>query len=87
VDDKTLLGNDPVKQQWKGGNRCQAMAQYTGVNNGVKDVFCVVGAVVISRVWSQLRNSSDNRTVTTVVTTLESTEKSANAVLLKFEVL
>jgi hypothetical protein len=47
VDDKALLGNDPVKQQWKGSNRCYAMAQHTGVNNGVKDVFCVVGVAII----------------------------------------
>jgi hypothetical protein len=47
MDDEALLGNDPVKQQCKGSNHCYAMAQYTGVNNGVEDVFCVVGAVVI----------------------------------------
>jgi hypothetical protein len=35
-----LLGNDPVKQQWKGSDRYYAMAQYIGVNNGVEDVFC-----------------------------------------------
>jgi hypothetical protein len=29
VDDKALLGNDPVKQQWKGSNRCYAVTQYT----------------------------------------------------------
>jgi hypothetical protein len=46
LDDETLLGNDTVKQQWKGSDRCYAMAQYTGVNNGA-DVFCVVGAAVI----------------------------------------
>jgi hypothetical protein len=40
VDDEELLGNDPVTQQWKGSDRCYAMAQYTGVNNGVEDVFC-----------------------------------------------
>jgi hypothetical protein len=40
VDDEALLGNDPVMQQWKGGNCCYAMAQYRGVNNGLKDVFC-----------------------------------------------
>jgi hypothetical protein len=40
VDDKALLGNDPVKQQWNRSDRCYAMAQYTGVNNGVEDVFC-----------------------------------------------
>jgi hypothetical protein len=49
VDDEALLGNDPVKQQWKGSDRCYAMAmvQYTGVDNGVEDVFCVVGAAII----------------------------------------
>jgi hypothetical protein len=40
VNDEALLGNDPVTQQWKGSDRCYAMAQYTGVNNGVEDVFC-----------------------------------------------
>jgi hypothetical protein len=50
VDDKALLGNDPVKQQWKGSDRCCLMTQYTHVNNGGEYVFCVVGAVVISRV-------------------------------------
>jgi hypothetical protein len=40
VYDEALLGNDPVTQQWKGSYRCYAMAQYTGVNNGVEDVFC-----------------------------------------------
>jgi hypothetical protein len=40
VDDEALLGNDSVKQQWKGSDRCYAMAQYTGVNNGVENVFC-----------------------------------------------
>jgi hypothetical protein len=49
VDDKALLGNDSVEQQWKHSDRCYAMAQYTRVNNGGKDVFCVVGAVVMSR--------------------------------------
>jgi hypothetical protein len=41
VDDEALLGNNPVKQQWN------AMAQYTGLNNGAEDVFCVVGVAVI----------------------------------------
>jgi hypothetical protein len=50
MDDEALLGNDPVKQQWMGSDRHYAMAQYTGVDNGVEDVFCVVSAVVISRV-------------------------------------
>jgi hypothetical protein len=50
VDDKALLGNDSVKQQWKRSDRCYAMTQYTGVNSGGEDVFCVVGAVVIPRV-------------------------------------
>jgi hypothetical protein len=50
VDDKALLGNDSIKQQWKSSNRCYAMTQYTHVNNGDEDVFCVVGAVLISRV-------------------------------------
>jgi hypothetical protein len=40
VDDETLLGNEPVTQQWKGIDRCYAIAQYTGVNNGVEDVSC-----------------------------------------------
>jgi hypothetical protein len=48
VDDKALLGNDSVKQQWKQSDHCYAMTQYTRVNNGGEDVFCVVGAVVIS---------------------------------------
>jgi hypothetical protein len=47
MDDETLLGNGPVNQQWKGSGCCYAMAQYTGVNNGVEDVYCVVGAAVI----------------------------------------
>jgi hypothetical protein len=29
---------------------CYAMTQYTHINNVGEDVFCVVGAVVISRV-------------------------------------
>jgi predicted nucleotide-binding protein (sugar kinase/HSP70/actin superfamily) len=40
VDDEALLGNDPVTNQWKGSDRCYAMAQYTGLNNGVEGVFC-----------------------------------------------
>jgi hypothetical protein len=40
VDDKALLGNDAVKQQWKGSDCFYAIAQYTGVNNGVEDGFC-----------------------------------------------
>jgi hypothetical protein len=40
VDDEALLGKDPVTQQWKGSDRCYAMAQYTGVNNGAEYVFC-----------------------------------------------
>jgi hypothetical protein len=47
VDNEALLGNGPVKQQWKGSDRCYAITQYTGVNNGVKDAFCMVGAAVI----------------------------------------
>jgi hypothetical protein len=47
MDDEALLGNDPVKQQWNGSNRCYAVAQYTGVNNGIEDVFCVFGAAII----------------------------------------
>jgi hypothetical protein len=39
MDDEALLGNDPVRQQWKGSDRCYAMAQYTSANNGVEDVF------------------------------------------------
>jgi hypothetical protein len=50
VDNKALLGDDPVTQQWKGSDRCYAMTQYPGDNSGDEDVFCVVGAVVISRV-------------------------------------
>jgi hypothetical protein len=40
VDDEAFLGNDPVTQQWKGSDHCYTMAQYTGANNGVEDVFC-----------------------------------------------
>jgi hypothetical protein len=29
VDDKALLGNDSVKQQWKRSDRCYAMIQHT----------------------------------------------------------
>jgi hypothetical protein len=47
MDDEALLGNDPVKQQWNGSDHCYAMAHYTGVNNGVEDVFCVVGVAVV----------------------------------------
>jgi hypothetical protein len=50
VDDKALLGNDSVEQKWKRSDRCYAMTQYAHVNNGGESVFCVVGAVVISRV-------------------------------------
>jgi hypothetical protein len=39
VDDEALLDNGPVTQQWKGSDRCYAMDQHTGVNNGVEDVF------------------------------------------------
>jgi hypothetical protein len=60
VDDKSLLGNDSVKQQWKHNDHCYAMTQYTGVNNGGEDVFCVVSAVVILRVLSQFQQQSDN---------------------------
>jgi hypothetical protein len=56
MDDKALLGNNSVKQQWKRSDSRYAMTQYTCVNTGDEDVFCVVGAVVISRVWSQLQN-------------------------------
>jgi hypothetical protein len=49
MDEKALLDNDPVKQQWKRSDSCYAMTQYTYVNNG-DDVFCVVGAVAISGV-------------------------------------
>jgi hypothetical protein len=52
---KALLGNNPVKQQWKRSDRCYAMTHYTRIHNGGEDDFCVVGAVVISRVWSQLQ--------------------------------
>jgi hypothetical protein len=47
VGDEALLGSHPIKQQWKGRDRCYAMAQYTGVNNGVEGDFCVVDAAVI----------------------------------------
>jgi hypothetical protein len=47
VDDRALLGNDSVKQ-WKRSDHCYAVAQYTRVNNGGEDGFCVVSAVVIS---------------------------------------
>jgi hypothetical protein len=57
VDDEA--DNDPVKQQWKGSDRCYAMAQYTDVNNGVEGDFCVVGAAVIE----QSNNSSENSAV------------------------
>jgi hypothetical protein len=40
VDDEALLGDDPVMQQWKGSDHCYAVAQYTGANNGIEDVFC-----------------------------------------------
>jgi hypothetical protein len=60
ADNKPLLGNYTVTQQWKRSDRCYAMAQYTRVNNGGEDVFCVFGAVVISRVWSQFQQESDN---------------------------
>jgi hypothetical protein len=40
VYDKALLGNGSVTQQWKGSDPRYAMAQYTGDNNGVEDVFC-----------------------------------------------
>jgi hypothetical protein len=40
VDDKAMLGNDSVKKQRKRSDRCYAMVQYTGVNNGGEDVFC-----------------------------------------------
>jgi hypothetical protein len=48
VDEKALLGNVSVKQQWKRSD--YAMSQYTHVNNGDEDVFCVVGEVVVSQV-------------------------------------
>jgi hypothetical protein len=64
VDDEALLGNDTVKQYKKGSDHCYAMARYTGVNNGVKDVFFVVGAAVIqqsdnSSEISAVQNSSE----------------------------
>jgi hypothetical protein len=72
VDDKALLGNDPVKQQWKRSNRCYAMTQYTHVNNGDEDVFFVVGAVLYHEYEaSSTKQSSDNKVTT---------EKSASAV-------
>jgi hypothetical protein len=40
VYDEALLGDDPATQQWKGSDCCYAMVQYTGVNNGVENVFC-----------------------------------------------
>jgi hypothetical protein len=44
VDDKTLLGDGSVKQQWERSDRFYAMTQYTRVYNGGEYVFCVVGA-------------------------------------------
>jgi hypothetical protein len=49
-DNKALLGNESVKQQWNRSDRFYEMTQYSYVNNGGEDVFCVVGAVVISQV-------------------------------------
>jgi hypothetical protein len=80
VDDKALLGNDSVKEQWNRSDRYYAMTQYTHVNNGGEDVFCVVGAVVTWRVWSQLQNSKYSSGVTTVVTAVVPTEMSASLV-------
>jgi hypothetical protein len=50
VDDKVLVGKDSVKQKWKRSDRCYAITQYTHVNNGDENIFCVVGEVVTSRV-------------------------------------
>jgi hypothetical protein len=92
VDDKELLGNDPVKQQCCDPTSLPRFSDrhYRGVfsrdvlmllcglhhfwivamqwlsthtNNGDDNVFCVVGAVVMSRVRSQFQR------VVTVVTT------------------
>jgi hypothetical protein len=62
VDDKALLGNDPVKQQWKRSDRCYVMTQYIRFNNEGKDVFSVVGAVVtaeksVSLVRASMKNA------------------------------
>jgi hypothetical protein len=59
VDDKALLGNDSVKQQWKRSDSCYAKTQYKRVNNGGEDVFCMVGAVVILWVWSQFHTTTE----------------------------
>jgi hypothetical protein len=58
VNDKALLGNDSVKQQWKRSDRCYAMTQCTHINNGGEDVFYVVGAVVISQVVATEKSAS-----------------------------
>jgi hypothetical protein len=60
MDDKALLGNDSVKQEWKGSDRCYAIAQYTGVNNGVEDVFCGRCGGYITSMKPVTEQSSDN---------------------------
>jgi hypothetical protein len=54
VDDKALLGNDSVKQQWKRSDRCYAVAQYTRVNNGGEDVFCGFTLILSTICWYKL---------------------------------
>jgi hypothetical protein len=51
------------------------MTQYAHVNNGGESVFCVVGAVVISRVWSQFHQQSDNWEVSQLSFSMKLEEK------------
>jgi hypothetical protein len=64
MDDKALLGNDPVKQQWKDSDHCYAVAQYTGVNKGVEDVGYIMSSKSIVITVVRAVTSSDNRVVT-----------------------
>jgi hypothetical protein len=53
-------------QQWKGSDRCCAVAQYTGANNGVEDAFCGRCGGYITSDNSKdaaVQNNSENRTV------------------------
>jgi hypothetical protein len=78
VDDEALLGNDSVKQQWKSSDHCYAMTQYTGVNNGVEDVFCGrCGGYITSMKPVTEQCKTAVRTVRVVVATAE---KSASLV-------
>jgi hypothetical protein len=52
----------------------------THVNIGGEYVLCVVGVVVISRVWSQLQNSSDNWEVVQFSTSQYEARREVNAV-------